>query len=299
MKKQKQFKNTNLKWVYPPNKWTSNYDKTFIYGWSKPTAKLFVSCNEHLTPTKVNVFPNGNFAKSIKLPYKKNVARLIQILNGKKKTISRHVIASTVGGKQSRSFHKRPGLLRQPFGLPRNDMTIIIDPGHGGKEHGTHSPKGIPEKYFNLQIAKLLYKKLKRKSKNVFLTRTTDKFVSLKDRVNFAKFKKCNILISIHHNALPDNKNPIKHRGVGVYYTHNFVKPLANKLLKSISKESGLKQYGVFKRNFALTKPDFCFATLIECGFLTHPIEAELIIQKNTQEKIVKGISKILSLNSC
>lgn len=301
MKKQKQFKNTNLKWVYPPNKWRSNSNKTFIYGWSNPKAKLLISLGAGLkpAPTKVKIFPNGNFAKSIKLPYKKNVVRLIQILNGKKKTISRHVIASTVGAKQSRSFHKRPGLLRQPFGLPRNDMTIVIDPGHGGKEHGTHSPKGIPEKVFNLQIAKLIYKRLKRKFKIVFLTRTTDKFVSLKDRINFAKSKKCDILISIHHNALPDNKNPIKHMGIGVYYTHNFVKPLANKLLKSISKESGLKQYGVFKRNFALTKPDFCSAILIECGFLTHPIEAELIIQKNTQEKIVKGISKILSLNSC
>ena len=143
-----------------------------------------------------------------------------------------------------------------------------------------------------LQISKLLFKELKKHFNNVYLTRTKDKFVSLKERVNFAKQKKYNILISIHHNALPDYEDPLKHSGVGIYYTHDFVKPFAKKLLESISRETKLKQYGIFKRNFFVTKPKFYRGVLIECGFLTHPIEAEYITRKETQKKIVNGIVK-------
>ena len=51
-----------------------------------------------------------------------------------------------------------------------------------------------------------------------------------------------------------------------------------------------LRKYGVFKRNFALTRPDFCFAVLIECGFLIHPVESEIVTKKKIQERIVNGI---------
>ena len=282
-------KGKNLIWIYPPNGWVSNFDKTFVYGWSNPKAKLFVNAQ------KIKIFRNGNFAQTIKLPNRKNVVRLIQIL-GKKKTILKRKISvgatftvaqNKCRGDQPVAQNQRAGARPAPTG---NNMIIVIDPGHGGKEHGTHSPKGIPEKYFNLQISKMLYKKLQTKFKNVYITRNKDKFVSLKDRVNFAKKRKCNLLISIHHNALPDNEDPMKHHGVGIYYTHDFVKPLARRLLVSISKETKLKKYGIFKRNFALTRPDFCHAVLIECGFLIHPVESEIITQRKIQEKIVGGI---------
>jgi len=138
----------------------------------------------------------------------------------------------------------------------------------------------------------LLFKELKKYFKNVYLTRDEDKYVSLKDRVNFAKKKKCDLFISIHHNALPDGADPLKHRGIGIYYTNNFVKPLAKKLLFNISKETLIKRYGLFKRDFFVTKPGFYKGVLIECGFLTHPIEAEYITKKEVQERIVRGIVK-------
>ena len=323
-------KKKNLIWVYPPNGWVSNFNKTFVYGWCNPKAKLFVSAgaDQSFYPNikqgkhiglPIQVFPNGNFAQTINLPNKKNVIRLVQILNGKRNIISRNVIvkkivgadqcvcpkikSSSVGALHAARFTSEPRLRRAAPLQNHNDMVIVIDPGHGGKEHGTHSPKGIPEKHFNLQISKMLYKKLKiRKNMRAYLTRLKDKNVSLKQRINFAKKKKCNLFISIHHNALPDNENPLKHRGVGIYYTHDFVKPFAKKLLDSISKEVGayrdtpLKKYGVFKRDFAVTRPDFYTGVLIECGFLIHPEEGEYITKRKVQEKIVKGI--INAINS-
>lgn len=302
-------KDKSLIWVYPPDKWVTGFSKTFVYGYSNPKAKLFVHVGADLCicpdikqgkhiGLPVQIFPNGNFAKVINLPYKKNIIKLIQIFNSKKRVLTRIINIKPVGAdlrvcphvchKEKKGEHTGSPLQN------KNEMVIVIDPGHGGKEHGTHSPKGAPEKVFNLQVAKILVGALRATPLRgkIYLTRTKDKFVSLKNRVDFAKKKKANILISIHHNALPDNKDPLKHAGIGAYYTHNFSKPLAKKLLHYISKETGLKQYGTFKRNFALTRPNFCKAVLIECGFLTHPLEAEYVTQKSTQEKIVRGIVK-------
>ena len=307
-------KHKSLIWVYPSNNWTSNHKQTFVYGWCNPKAKLYVSCKKRQenkkTRKRINVFPSGNFAQTIKLPGEKNVIKLIQVLDGKEKTITRNIVVKksklfSVTAKDPKSnlvlldvSRKSDRDCHTSLRSIRNEMVIVIDPGHGGKEHGTHSPKGVPEKYYNLQIAKLLFKKLCRgmprhaSTGNVYLTRSKDKFLSLKDRVDFAKKKKANILISIHHNALPDNEDPLNHRGIGVYYTHDFVKPLAKRLLENICKESQLQKYGIFKRNFALTRPDFCYAVLIECGFLIHPIESEIIAKKEIQEKITGGIIK-------
>ena len=282
-------KNTDLIWVYPPNKWTSNYKQTFIYGWSNPKAKLFV---ENIKQ-KIKVHPSGNFAQIIKLPDKKNIVKLVQILNGKLKIITRHVLVKN----PVRACRRMPPqtIKTKLRYFTKNNTVIIIDPGHGGKEHGTHSPKGIPESHFNLQIAKEITVAANGclpSKRQIYLTRSTDKFVSLQQRVNFAKKKNCNLFISIHHNALPDNEDPNRHSGIGIYYTHNHIKPIAEKFLNLITKETKLKKYGVFKRDFAVTRPDFYRGILIECGFLTHPIESNIITSKQIQEKIATGIVK-------
>ena len=70
--------------------------------------------------------------------------------------------------------------------------TIIIDPGHGGKDPGTSFPKVVSEKDIVLRFSRILMKHLSRNNNyRVFLTREDDRFVSLSDRVNFAKSKKC------------------------------------------------------------------------------------------------------------
>lgn len=286
-------KNTDLIWVYPPNKWTSNYKQTFIYGWSNPKAKLFIEIKNK--KQKIKVHSNGNFAQVIKLSDKKNTVKLIQIVNGKRKIVTRYILMKS----PVRACRRMPPQIikTKPRDFTKNNMVIIIDPGHGGKEHGTHSPKGIPESYFNLQIAKKIVVGANGclpSKRQIYLTRSKDKFVSLKNRVEFAKNKKCDLFISIHHNALPDNEDPNKHSGIGIYYTHNYIKPIAEKFLHCIVKETKLKKYGVFKRDFAVTRPDFYRGILIECGFLIHPIEASVITSKQVQEKIAIGIIKAL-----
>ncbi len=284
-------KQSSLIWVYPPNNWISNFNQTFIYGSTNPKSKLFYQV-DNSKEKKIKIFKNGNFAQVIKLPAKKNNIQLIQSLNNKVQTVSRSIDVDLVKKTNQK-------IKVTPFKIPDfSSLCLVIDPGHGGKEHGTHSPIGIPEKYFNLQVSKMLLEAIHAVSQPIHLTRTSDKFISLDDRVAFAQKKRCNLFISIHHNALPDNEDPLKHRGVGIYFTHDELKPLAKLFLNNICHESNLKKYGVFKRDFRVIKQNTYAGILIECGFLTHPIESEIITNKVIQQKIVNGIFKtVISLH--
>ena len=90
--------------------------------------------------------------------------------------------------------------LARQLGL--NVKTIVIDPGHGGKDPGTFAKGGLREKDIVLQFAKALKPKLeKRLGCEVILTRTRDVFLSLEKRTAFANMKKADLFISLHVNA--------------------------------------------------------------------------------------------------
>ncbi len=79
--------------------------------------------------------------------------------------------------------------------------TIIIDPGHGGRDPGTIGQSGVKEKDVVLGIAKRLKRLLSRKMKvKVLMTRDDDKYISLKERTQFANKNNGKLFISIHAN---------------------------------------------------------------------------------------------------
>lgn len=102
--------------------------------------------------------------------------------------------------------------------------TIIIDPGHGGKEMGaqrylTLEDKKvlISEKDLALDVSIKIKKQLEALSYKVYLTRTIDREVSLEDRANIAEKLQADLFISIHINA-STKKHP---RGFETYYLDN------------------------------------------------------------------------------
>ncbi len=78
--------------------------------------------------------------------------------------------------------------------------TVIIDPGHGGRDPGTMH-NGVVEQDVNLDIAKRLKTILEKLGYKVHMTRTGNTWVSLSERVNFSKRKKGDLFVSIHVNA--------------------------------------------------------------------------------------------------
>ena len=82
--------------------------------------------------------------------------------------------------------------------------TIVLDPGHGGKDPGCISQdKRTQEKNLTLTISKKLAEKIRKQypEMKVLLTREKDEFVALRDRARFATKNNANLFISIHINA--------------------------------------------------------------------------------------------------
>ena len=88
------------------------------------------------------------------------------------------------------------------FGL--RVRTIVIDAGHGGKDSGAIGPNGLQEKHVTLEVAKRLAERLRqRESYRVILTRSDDRYLTLRERVVSANTYGADLFISIHVNALP------------------------------------------------------------------------------------------------
>jgi N-acetylmuramoyl-L-alanine amidase len=79
--------------------------------------------------------------------------------------------------------------------------TIIIDPGHGGKDVGCVASSGVSEKDVVLDISRQLAKILLSKGITVKMTRYDDRFVPLDERTAFANSNRGDLFISIHCNS--------------------------------------------------------------------------------------------------
>ena len=120
----------------------------------------------------------------------------IRMLNEKNKKLEK---------KQIKNFKKK---------YSRNKkLTIVIDPGHGGKDPGTSYQSLISEKEIVLNFSSILKKKLEKAGYRVYLTRSADNFIKLKERVKFAKRKGADLFISVHADASKYSST----RGFSVY----------------------------------------------------------------------------------
>ena len=78
---------------------------------------------------------------------------------------------------------------------------VVIDPGHGGKDPGAIGVNGTFEKDINLLFAKIIRSVLSSSNIKVKLTRIDDRYLYLRDRINFAEKAKADLFISIHADA--------------------------------------------------------------------------------------------------
>ena len=91
---------------------------------------------------------------------------------------------------------------------------IALDPGHGGADPGAISPHRIYEKNITLATARELAHQLDATGRyRAVLTRNSDQFVPLRERVARARLRHAELLLSIHADALPDHEL----RGLSVY----------------------------------------------------------------------------------
>ena len=120
-------------------------------------------------------------------------------------------IASAIENQQQEQ--SEDGITRSTYGSNGN-IVVVLDPGHGGSDSGA-SGNGLREKDLTLKIAQYAKQELEKYAGvTVYLTRTSDGYVGLKDRATYAKSVNADIFVSLHINS---NKSTSPN-GAGIYY---------------------------------------------------------------------------------
>lgn len=177
-----------------------------------------------------------------------------------------------------------------------DNMTIIIDPGHGSSDKGT-SYKDIYEKDINLNISKKLKIELERFGANIILTREGDYDLStpnasfrkksdFNNRIKLINEANPNLVISIHQNYYKDNK----YNGTQIFYKGN--KELAEYLQKNINEKRLPKPISNSLYMYNKINTD---TLLIECGFLSNETDRKNLTNENYQNKYTKELANYIA----
>lgn len=183
-----------------------------------------------------------------------------------------------------------------PGGRPPSEVTIVVDPGHGGDDSGALSPHGRTEKEANLLLSLLVRDELSARGYRVLMTRESDSAVALYDRPKTAHGNDADAFVSIHHNAPPHDRDPTKLRYHCVYGWNDIGKNLAKAVNLRMGEAFGpsMPNNGVMHANFAVTRNPEIPSCLIEVDFITSPQGEEATwdesVRRRTAAAIASGI---------
>jgi len=179
---------------------------------------------------------------------------------------------------------------------PLAGKTILLDPGHGGKDPGAISFSGKFEKHVNLEVANKLKNVLETLGAKVHMTRSNDTYIANKERGKMADRLNVDMFLSIHHNSL----NNRDYFGLSTYYnTINYKSPsqgynLAEAIYLNAITINGVYRDGILDRNYEVLRETKRPAALIEIGFMSNPQEEmnihNLSFQNVMVDKIADGI---------
>jgi N-acetylmuramoyl-L-alanine amidase len=196
---------------------------------------------------------------------------------------------------------KQSAILVQSNDAASSLLCIVIDAGHGGSDPGKVGVNDALEKDINLSLALKLKKLLEQKEISVVLTRDSD--AGLYDEAAVNKKvddmqKRCQIIsdanpvftISLHQNSYPDPE--VKGAQVFYYGQSQQGEVLAGILQSSLISRVDPDNHRAAKANesYYLLKKTPTPTVIVECGFLSNPEEAALLLQDDYQNKLVRAI---------
>ena len=182
----------------------------------------------------------------------------------------------------------------------KNQNIICIDAGHGGSDPGKVGNPNILEKDINLSISLKLQKLLEKKNFKVYMTRNGDYNLSdskeNQKRSDLANRKRIIFendplaVISIHQNSYTSPE--IQGAQVFYYGQSENGKKLAEILQTALIEQVDPDNHRAAKANesYYLLKKTPTPTVIVECGFLSNPIEAELLLQDDYQDQLVNAI---------
>lgn len=182
------------------------------------------------------------------------------------------------------------------------ERTIVVDPGHGGKDPGMVGVGGLEEKGINLEISMILKEILEDRGYEIILTRDTDqglydenadnkKAQDLQRRISLIDQTDPLLAVSIHQNSYEDPSV----RGPQVFYYESSVegKKLADCIQNSMNEKLDMEKGRTPKGNatYYLLKRSSSVLVIAECGFMTNAQEAELLQTEEYQKKIAVAVA--------
>jgi N-acetylmuramoyl-L-alanine amidase len=165
--------------------------------------------------------------------------------------------------------------------------TVVIDPGHGGFDRGGIPDQSVPEKMVALDTALRLQKLLQRAGLRTVMTRTTDVFVPLSMRSAIANAQPDAIFVSIHYNAARRSSA----RGIETYSENNRGAVLAGRIQRQIVTRVSTENRGIRSAEYYVLRNCRLPAVLVECGFLTNPIEAQQALTAEYRQQVAEQIA--------
>jgi len=160
--------------------------------------------------------------------------------------------------------------------------TVVIDPGHGGHDRGGIPGQRVAEKTMTLDTARRLEALLQEAGFRTIMTRRTDDFVSLPQRVAIANAQRNAIFVSIHYNAAPREAA----EGFETYYYSKRSAKLAAACYSRIVQSWWGSRRGVRTRGFYVIRKTNIPSVLVEPGFLTNGREAGMISRPEVRQRI-------------
>ena len=222
--------------------------------------------------------------------------------SGEKSYVSRMDLAKLIDPVLRPSFIKNAG----------NFRTVILDPGHGGKDAGAVNSLNT-ESHYNLKVATMTKGLLEKAGYKVVMTRNSDQYFSLQQRVDIANsIKEEAIFVSIHFNSGGRGARGIEtftlsppgvsHYGRGWVAADNQARTgnehdsanialatsVHGSLLRRLQKNTFDR--GIKRARFSVLSGVRHPAILLEGGFMTHPYEARLIDNPAYQTTVANSI---------
>lgn len=183
-----------------------------------------------------------------------------------------------------------------------SDTTVVIDPGHGGKDSGAIGANGTYESVINLRISTLLKQYLEAAGVQVKMLRKTDTYYDLDERRSKVRDSDADVFVCMHSNSSTNSSVS----GTEVYYYRAYSQPLA----KTIHAQLASAWQGIYANDaamrgkvtpsdggvrwypFQVTRLEECPAVLVECGYLSNAKECAAINLPANQERIAKAVSQ-------
>lgn len=166
--------------------------------------------------------------------------------------------------------------------------TIVVDAGHGGFDRGGVPYQRIGEKNLTLDVAQRLASVLRRNGYRVVMTRDSDEFISLGQRVAIANSYPNATFVSIHFNSASRGGA----EGIETYYYRSDAASLATRIHHNVLSVSPSDNRGIRRRGYFVLRRTNIPAVLVECGFLTNPTEGRYAQTSSYRQQLAEQIAR-------